>query len=773
MDSPSELSCSASVSGPNALDSSDPLPDEYLTTVPTLDHPCVEQLNAIPDGNRITSVAEFTYQPLCAGASPWDGGDNYVANSTVENEALCSASNVPCPNTCDGESVNRNEFNDDAVLSSVLTNHVSNIGLANQIITSSGDSTGSGLLEDEADDNVIDSVLDTTLTTVNDALTAVTDTYTIDNSCAIQLGQFNSTESYTDVGCDHLSDSLLAAVAEGATSGVCECSSDNDADDDDDAADKGNEKSQTTSCSIHGGIGAAGGSHDASSGRTGVSKDSNIILSNTEHLCRLLNVTLDSITSSFSGEPSDLQSRSSFVPPTRTSVPAREPFDEENLRPFQDTNNIEQNVQVTTCLDPLSDLDDEDCITPSELISCNPNSRFAFNNAFINNTINAIRQSGDNSSRHSQTNEDLRDSSNDGYCNNSNLNNIPDGDNILSLEVSSCNYINPSIQSTTTTLANSNSVISSSNDTTAEGCNATALDSNRWPVLCSCEYPCNRRDCINRGRSSSRGLVRTGATRRSCSGGRRATTAANSSPYRCGRRPPRPTVVTIQGLAADGERGEATELIETDSNSNNSTPRAAEVLRGSELLDGDGLDCDRLPEFQGGAHCHPSVLANGRSEESLQRLLSSGFPNYETTQVDGLTINSNSGDTLTPRDNNEGESCGHSNNLSSHNNSNNNINQNSNHLGTTCGGSDGRSLNPRDSSPSNPDNQSSYTRCSVDRLRFHEKCGLLVRLSNNGRTAERKRPLDEFNNGVVMSNRALRENELFEVNMRIESPTTC
>jgi neuralized-like protein 4 len=36
-------------------------------------------------------------------------------------------------------------------------------------------------------------------------------------------------------------------------------------------------------------------------------------------------------------------------------------------------------------------------------------------------------------------------------------------------------------------------------------------------------------------------------------------------------------------------------------------------------------------------------------------------------------------------------------------------------------------------------------------------------LSNNGRTAERVHPLDEFNNGVVMSNRALRENELFEV----------
>lgn len=52
---------------------------------------------------------------------------------------------------------------------------------------------------------------------------------------------------------------------------------------------------------------------------------------------------------------------------------------------------------------------------------------------------------------------------------------------------------------------------------------------------------------------------------------------------------------------------------------------------------------------------------------------------------------------------------------------------------------------------------------ATERLRFHERAGILVRLSAGGRTAERKRPLDEFNNGVVMSNRALRINELFEV----------
>lgn len=50
-----------------------------------------------------------------------------------------------------------------------------------------------------------------------------------------------------------------------------------------------------------------------------------------------------------------------------------------------------------------------------------------------------------------------------------------------------------------------------------------------------------------------------------------------------------------------------------------------------------------------------------------------------------------------------------------------------------------------------------------DRLRFHERVGALVKLSNNARTAERRRPLDEFNNGVVMTHRTLRDNELFEV----------
>ncbi|CAG9771302.1 unnamed protein product [Ceutorhynchus assimilis] len=50
-----------------------------------------------------------------------------------------------------------------------------------------------------------------------------------------------------------------------------------------------------------------------------------------------------------------------------------------------------------------------------------------------------------------------------------------------------------------------------------------------------------------------------------------------------------------------------------------------------------------------------------------------------------------------------------------------------------------------------------------DKMRFHDRCGSLVKLSNGNRTAERRRPLDEFNNGVVMTQRALRDSELFEI----------
>ena len=52
-----------------------------------------------------------------------------------------------------------------------------------------------------------------------------------------------------------------------------------------------------------------------------------------------------------------------------------------------------------------------------------------------------------------------------------------------------------------------------------------------------------------------------------------------------------------------------------------------------------------------------------------------------------------------------------------------------------------------------------------NKIRFHERHGTLIKLLNNNRTAERKRPFDEFNNGVVMTHRPIKDNELFEIRL--------
>lgn len=46
---------------------------------------------------------------------------------------------------------------------------------------------------------------------------------------------------------------------------------------------------------------------------------------------------------------------------------------------------------------------------------------------------------------------------------------------------------------------------------------------------------------------------------------------------------------------------------------------------------------------------------------------------------------------------------------------------------------------------------------------FHSRCGTLAKISCNGRAAERLRPFDEFNNGVVITHRPLCTEELYEV----------
>lgn len=46
---------------------------------------------------------------------------------------------------------------------------------------------------------------------------------------------------------------------------------------------------------------------------------------------------------------------------------------------------------------------------------------------------------------------------------------------------------------------------------------------------------------------------------------------------------------------------------------------------------------------------------------------------------------------------------------------------------------------------------------------FHYNHGKNVRVSNNGRTALRPRPMAEFTDAVVLANRPLRTNEMFAI----------
>lgn len=50
-------------------------------------------------------------------------------------------------------------------------------------------------------------------------------------------------------------------------------------------------------------------------------------------------------------------------------------------------------------------------------------------------------------------------------------------------------------------------------------------------------------------------------------------------------------------------------------------------------------------------------------------------------------------------------------------------------------------------------------------MRFHHVHGKNARIINNGQTAVRPRPLAEFNDAIVFSNRPLRDGELFEVTL--------
>ena len=55
----------------------------------------------------------------------------------------------------------------------------------------------------------------------------------------------------------------------------------------------------------------------------------------------------------------------------------------------------------------------------------------------------------------------------------------------------------------------------------------------------------------------------------------------------------------------------------------------------------------------------------------------------------------------------------------------------------------------------------------VEKLLFHPHCGAHAAVIAGGKTAHRPNSVDDFNNGVVLTNRYLKAGELFEVSIMV------
>ncbi|KAA0185580.1 neuralized-like protein 4 [Hyalella azteca] len=382
------------------------------------------------------------------------------------------------------------------------------------------------------------------------------------------------------------------------------------------------------------------------------------------------------------------------------------------------------------------------------------NSNYSFNSAFVNNTINTIRQSEDTT--HRLTNDTSTT--------------IRRFDNAQNSDSRSDN--------SQATLQNGYHENRCCEDTNVSGDFAARMSARQHNVPetnASLSVTCPIQGAIDagdRGRSQDAGRraqsPRTGrsgclgASRRSASGGRRASASNNSSPYRYGRRP-RLSPTAGDGSAASNrscsmncQRNENHAELNTDFSSPNacnnqsfdasSTP----VLLSARVRDSSPSSptrpCSSIesqsqrPLFSAGRNV--AVLMNSmehsteRRDEAVTNAAKQPVGGGDKPQTQGAGCGGGCGNGALPA---ESES----------------------NLGDASGGSQRGGDNS--DSPSSTFPLAANRMGATDRLRFHEKCGMLVMLSNNGRTAERVHPLDEFNNGVVMSNRALRENELFEI----------
>ena len=167
--------------------------------------------------------------------------------STSVETTMYAIPEMPSPLDCPP---NADATAEDPMASSVLVNHLNNIEIANHLLVSNPDQSANVEANscDIPDEN-------------------------ISNVAGGSRGFESTSVDPRDQSPHQLNES------------DCEIEfSDEDGEESDDAADKGNEKPTAISRRSRGGI-----------TRTNGTKDSNVILTNTEHLCRLLNITMESI----------------------------------------------------------------------------------------------------------------------------------------------------------------------------------------------------------------------------------------------------------------------------------------------------------------------------------------------------------------------------------------------------------------------------------------------------------------------------------------------
>ncbi|KAF2354220.1 Transposase Tc1-like [Trinorchestia longiramus] len=536
-----------------------------------------------------------------------------------------------------------------------------------------------------------------------------------------------------------------------------------------DAGDKGNEKH-------HGRSGNSGAA------RAAPVRDSNIILSNTEQLCRVLNITMESIMSGASGSGTSARTVSSATGASASTTSTRP-----GCYIPKEPANIAQCDE-----DICNDSEDGDDDAAHSIVRFN---NYGFNSAFVNNTINTIRQSEDHSHRQPIVNGTLTS------CDNTEDSNFRSADDQSTsprtraqhnsdgqYSVENHDGHQSCAQATLRGNDDCSSIcprsISSNVPSTAAHIPATSnvgSDSSHVAVLLAesnfsqvpCSNPGRRGQVVETrlGQCSPRGQSGGGgATRRSSSGGRRSSASNNSSPYRCGRRSRVPSAAAEGTSNRSGSLNRHRNEVLADTASANSSDGSSSTVPRNLSSDPSGTPVLLSARVRDSSPSSPTRanLQSGRGEsQSLFPSLRNDAPVTNAMSSKDYNLAADAGGMVcaVKQTTNDTRSTGMSPGQSVVGNDATGIQPSSEADPASSGGGEGAGGGGGSSCPPPQSSRplSSGRGAGADRLQFHEKCGMLVRLSNYGRTAERVHPLDEFNNGVVMSNRALRENELFEI----------